>query len=569
MAQFDRKLSGILVKTGYMQEEQREGLLAAASQEGKSLSRYLIEKGLIKETDLIGAVSEDMNLPPIDIERLQLDSEALELVPEELARRYQIIPVAKIGRTLTLAVADPSDVLIRDEVSQATGCELMFVVTTDVAVMRTIEKVYGQSQEEVQSLVNELNMEDVELAGERDEVVDVAAEADQAESAPVIKLVNLLITEGVRLGASDIHIEPYEKKTRVRYRVDGACTESASPPKKMHNAVVSRIKIMSGMDIAERRIPQDGKFKLKLGEKEIDFRVSVLPLNHGEKVVMRILDTSRMGASLASLGFEEKALKDFAAAIKSAYGMVLVTGPTGSGKSTTLYSAIKEVICVEDNITTVEDPVEYSMEGVNQVQVNEKAGLTFSEALRSILRQDPDTVLIGEIRDLETAEIAVKAALTGHLVLSTLHTNDAPTTVTRLVDMGIDNFLVASCLVLVSAQRLARRVCKECRTPVTVSEKDMLAWGFTPEEAASKPTIYAAGRGCQACVNGYKGRKALLETLPVNEDIREIIVRKGSALDIKRRALEQGMLTLRRVGLLNVLRGETTLDEVFALTLGD
>jgi len=575
MAMFEKKLATILAKHGIVAKEDSDDWLAAASQENKSLTAYLLENNVSTEADIIGAVSAEMNIPPIDLDKVEIDPEAIGVMPEEKARQHMVFPVARIGRTLTLAVANPLDILGQDDVKVVTGHELMPVISSEVAIMRGINKAYGGDSEEdtvgeMQDLVSEMGLEEaLELAEEQDEDVDVGAETAESESAPVIKLVNLVIVEAVKSRASDIHIEPYEKKVRVRYRIDGACAEKISPPRKMHNAMVSRIKIMSNMDIAERRKPQDGKFKMKFKDREIDFRVSILPLVFGEKVVMRVLDTSGGGKDLDSLGFEPKALKDFSTAIESANGMVLVTGPTGSGKSTTLYSAIRKIICVEDNITTVEDPVEYSMEGVNQVQVNEKAGLTFAASLRSILRQDPDTVLIGEIRDHETAEIAVKAALTGHLVFSTLHTNDAPTTITRLVDMGIDSFLVASCVILVSAQRLVRRLCPNCGKPYTPEEGQMKEWGFNEEEIAAKPELLKAG-GCDKCGGlGYKGRLPLLETLPIMDELRQIIVKGGSAVEIKNRAMELGMMTLRRVGILNAIKKGTTMEEVLSITMPD
>ncbi|MHC4201416.1 MAG: GspE/PulE family protein [Planctomycetota bacterium] len=570
MAKLDKKLAAILVKHGIVGPDERDDVLAAANNENKSLTHYIIDQKISTEPAIIGAISTEMNLPPVDIEKVDIDPEALALIPEDIARQYKVLPVAKIGRSLTLAVADPLDVLTQDDLNIVTGCELMPVVSTDVAIEKAIQKVYGGSAGDMEDLVGEMGLDDVlELAEDTEEDVDVGAEAEESEAEPVVKLVNLLVAEAVKGSASDIHIEPSEKKVRVRFRIDGACLEKLSPPKKMHNAVVSRIKIMANLDIAERRIPQDGKFKIGFKGRDIDFRVSILPLIHGEKVVMRVLDTAGGGRDLDGLGFEERALKDFSTAIEAANGMVLVTGPTGSGKSTTLYSAVKKIISVEDNITTVEDPVEYTMEGVNQVQVNEKAGLGFADALRSILRQDPDIVLIGEIRDHETAEIAVKAALTGHLVFSTLHTNDAPTTITRLVDMGIDNFLVASCVNLVSAQRLVRRLCAECNGTSTPTEEQMQEWGFTEEEIASKPTLREP-KGCGRCGDvGYKGRLPLLETLPLDQELREIIVKGGSAVAIKQKALEQGMMTLRRVGILNAIAGNTSIDEVLSITMPD
>jgi type IV pilus assembly protein PilB len=571
VARFDRKLSSILVKHGVLAEGAREEAVAASEKEQKSLTEYLVAHD-VAESDIIGAVSMETNLPPIDLEKVEADPEALELMSESIAKQYQVLPVAKIGSTLTIAVANPMDVVRQDDINIHTGCDLLPVVSTDVAIRKAIAKAYNggveSSAAEMQDLVSEMSMDDLELAQEGDEKVDVATEAEEAESAPVVRLVKLIIMEGVKSGASDIHIEPYEKKTRVRYRIDGACVEQPSPPRHYHNHIVSRIKIMSNMDIAKRREPQDGKFKMRFQDREIDFRVSVLPIVHGEKVVMRILDTSASGRDLEKLGFEEKALKDFATAIQSANGMVLVTGPTGSGKSTTLYSAIRKIVSVEDNITTVEDPVEYTMEGINQVQVNARAHLEFADALRSILRQDPDTVLIGEIRDLETAEIAVKAALTGHLVFSTLHTNDAPGTITRLVDMNIEPFLVASCVILVSAQRLVRRLCKSCTKGYNATEEQLREWGLTEEEIATNPQLYAPA-GCGRCTNGYSGRLPLLETLPMNEALREIIVKGGSAVELKRKGLEQGMLTLRRVGVLNAIKGTTSIEEVLSSTMPD
>ena len=580
MAMFEKKLATILVKHGVFPKADTEELLAAATQEKKSFATYLLEKKVSTEAEIIGAVSVEMNMPPIDLDKVEIDPDAVSIMPEEKARQHMVLPVARIGRTLTLAVANPLDILSQDDVKVVTGLELMPVISSEVAIMRGISRVYGSqgpdadTSGEMRTLVSAMGGEDgdLELAdGSDEEQVDVGAETEGSASEPVVKLVNMIILEAVKAKASDIHIEPYDKKVRVRYRIDGACMEKLSPPKKYHNNVVSRIKIMAEMDIAKRREPQDGKFSLKLKNlnRAIDFRVSILPIVYGEKVVMRILDTSGTGKDLDSLGFESKALNDFSEAIDSANGMVLVTGPTGSGKSTTLYSAIKKIVCIEDNITTVEDPVEYTMEGVNQVQVNEKAGLGFGEALRSILRQDPDKVLIGEIRDGETAEIAVKAALTGHLVFSTLHTNDASTTITRLVNMGLEEFLVASCVLLVSAQRLVRKLCPDCMTPVETTAEQMSSWGFTEEQIDAKPQLYGPG-SCGRCGNGYSGRQALLETLPVdNEAIREIIVKGGSAMEIKRKALEQGMLTLRRVGILNAIKGVTAMDQVRRLTMMD
>jgi type IV pilus assembly protein PilB len=409
----------------------------------------------------------------------------------------------------------------------------------------------------------ELKKEDASV-----EELDLEAIAAGHDESPVVKFVNLVIYQAIKDRVSDIHIEPFEKFVRVRYRADGVCYETYRPPKALHNSIVSRIKIMCAMDIAERRRPQDGKFQIRVEGRQIDFRVSVLPTVHGEKVVLRVLDGGNLALALETLGFEPKALEDFKAAIASDYGMILVTGPTGSGKSTTLYSAVKEILTDEMNFVTVEDPVEYQVLGVNQVQVSEKRGLTFAAALRSILRQDPDVIMIGEIRDTETIEIAIKAALTGHLVLSTLHTNDAASTISRMVDMGVDPFMVASSTLLVSAQRLARRLCKYCKGPLEAPKERLLAVGFLESEVETAQLFRPVG--CGRCKQGYAGRFALLETMPLNEDLKRMIVEGRSAMDIKNRAVtEHGMITLRRCGVLNVIRGNTSIEEVLRTTMPD
>jgi len=572
MAKFDKKLGQILVKHGLLDEEKRKELLGKVEQdESLSMSRTLIEGKLVNEDDLIGCVSQETELPPINLSKCEVSREALELIPEDLATYYTVLPVAKIGNILTLAVANPFDVLTLDDIKIVTQHELAPIVSTDVAIRKGIERAYKKAEQAMENLFQSIDadrgVDAMELTAEKDddEAIDISSLEDG--ESPVVKLVNLVIFQAVKDGASDIHIEPFEKKIRIRIRIDGACQETISPPRKMQPAIVSRIKIMSQMDIAERHKPQDGKFQMKIAGRQVDFRVSILPMVHGEKVVMRILDTSSLMLSLDLLGFEEKPLSDFRKATQAAYGMVLVTGPTGSGKSTTLYSTVKEIMRPEDNITTVEDPVEYQLDGINQVPVAEKRGLSFAAALRSILRQDPDTVLIGEIRDLETADIAIKAALTGHLVLSTLHTNDAASTVARLVDMGIDPFMVSASVLLFSAQRLARRLCKECKEAYEPTGKVALEAGFT--EAECKNLVLYRAKGCPHCKNGYKGRTALLETVPMTDALRRIIVGSGSTMDVKKQALGDGMLTLRRVGLLNTMRGVTSLEEILSITLRD
>ncbi|MCK6474507.1 MAG: Flp pilus assembly complex ATPase component TadA [Planctomycetes bacterium] len=569
MAKFDKKLAGILFESNLLKEDQRDTLVGEADRNNTSLTELLLERGLCVETDIIAAVADNLNFHPINLEKVTPNSMALDSLTEEQCKIYGVLPISKVGKVLTLAVANPFDVLILDDVKIVTGCEIVPVVSTDVAVKKAIKAAFAQevdTEGQMDELLaaNEgvdgaLELKDNSELDEMDLSEDISS-----EGSPIVKMVNLLILQAIDKKSSDIHIEPFEKRLRVRFRVDGACQETVAPPKRLHPAIVSRIKIMASLDIAERRIPQDGKFQMRVKGRQVDFRTSVLPMVHGEKVCIRILDSSGLALSLESLGFEPEALGDFKWAVKQPYGMALVTGPTGSGKSTTLYSAVKEVLCVEDNITTVEDPVEYQLDGVNQVPVSDKRGLTFAAALRSILRQDPDTVMIGEIRDKETAEIAVKAALTGHLVFSTLHTNDAPSTITRLVDMGIDPFMVSSSVVLVSAQRLLRRLCKECKEKFDPPRERLMELGYKEDEIEGGTWFQA--KGCGRCNGGYKGRFAILETMRMFEDVRRIVIDGGSALDIRGKALEKGMVTLRRCALLNSMRGITSIEEVLSMT---
>ena len=568
---FDKRLKSILTKHKVLPEASLGEALTKAEESEQSLTQVLVESKLLTEEVFLTALSQETNLPPINVFKVRPDESLSQLLPENLASYYGVIPVSKVGSVITLAISNPFDILQLDDIQIVTGCDIRPVLSTDVAIRKAIPEVYNRGQQMVQDLLEKMDDPDVELkASKKDEIEDLSDIGEESDQAPVVKLVNLIIFQGIQSKASDIHIEPMDKVLRVRYRVDGVLRESISPPKKMQNAIASRIKIIAGLDIAEKRKPQDGKFQIKMDSRKIDFRVSILPIIHGEKVVMRILDSSNLSLVLDTLGFEEKALKDIRDAVAQPYGMLLVTGPTGSGKSTTLYSSIREILNVEDNIVTVEDPVEYQLEGVNQVQVSVKRGLTFATALRSILRQDPDTILIGEIRDQETVEIAVKAALTGHLVLATLHTNDAPSSITRMVDMGVDPFLVASSVTCVAAQRLAKKLCEECKKPLDFKPPTdhLLRIGFREEELDSL-VLHQPG-GCPRCDGkGYKGRFAILETLPLNDDLRRIIIKGGSALDIKAEASKQGMITLRRCGLLNVIRGRTSLEEVLKVTVGD
>ncbi len=570
MVIFNKKLARILEESGAVKPEDLEAGVKISEEEQKPLSAIIVKKGWMEEKELLGLLSEHLRIPAIDLKSISPDPGVLESLPQELANFYGVFPLSKIGNVLTLAVSNPYDVVKLDDIRIVTGCELRLVLALEEAVKAIIDKGYNPGEQEMQELLKGVVEPDLKVKQNLEEKDERSLDITDlsGDEAPAIKFVNMVIYQAVKEGASDIHIEPMDKRIRIRFRKDGLLHETTSPPKRMLNSIVSRIKIMSSLDIAEKRRPQDGKFQVRIDNRQVDFRVSVLPLIHGEKVVMRILDAGNLALSLERLGFEERSLKDFKDAIAAPYGMILVTGPTGSGKSTTLYSAVKEVMTIGDNFVTVEDPVEYQLEGVNQVQVNPKAGLTFAGALRSILRQDPDVVMIGEIRDSETIEIAVKAALTGHLVLSTLHTNDAPSTITRMVDMGVDPFMVASSTLLVSAQRLCRRLCKHCREPMSAPPERLLSIGFTEEEVAGNPTVFVA-RGCSRCNQGYAGRFAILETLPMTDELKRVIIEGGSALDIRNIGLEQGMITLRRCAILNAMRGNTSIEEVLRVTLSD
>jgi len=568
---FDKRLGRLLVKCELIKDKQADEFLAEADKDEKALTDVLIERRAISERKLLGLVGQQMNIQPVDLGKIMPSEDALESLPQDMARYYCMLPLSKVGKVITVAAANPFDILKLDDARIVTGCDIRPMFSTARSIYLAISKAYNPNKDRMDELIDDIRSEasksDLTVKKHSDEVIDLAEEAANAEGSHVVKFVNLVIYQAIKSGVSDIHIEPYEKEVRVRYRIDGRCVQAPAPPKQLQNAVVSRIKIMASLDIAEKRVPQDGKFQVKVEGRQVDFRVSILPVVHGEKVVLRILDVSNLALQLDDLGFEPKALTDLKHALEQPYGMLLVTGPTGSGKSTTLYSAVKEVMSPEENIVTVEEPVEYQLYGVNQVPVNVKRGLTFAGALRSILRQDPDTIMIGEIRDLETAEIAIKAALTGHLVLSTLHTNDAPSAVTRLIDMGIEPFMVSSSLLLVAAQRLGRKICEHCREPYVEQPppKALVEIGFTKEEAKTARIFQA--NGCPRCTRGYKGRFALLETLIVDEGVQRIVLKGGSALDIKKYAVEeQGMVTLRRVGILNVLRGKTTVEEILSVT---
>jgi len=556
-----------LVNVTQLHEAQR------VQQNGETLGYTLAKLGYLEETQLINFLSQQYGVPSINLDECEVPPEVIKLVPKDVAERHNLIPIARQGSTLVVAMADPGNVYAMDDVKFLTGLNVEAVVASESSIRKALEHYYdiGAERPDYDQVLKGIEEEtELQLLKEEQGGVDVAELTRSTEDAPVVRLVNMILVDAVKRAASDIHIEPYEKDFRVRYRMDGVLYEIMRPPMRLRNAITSRIKIMSELDIAERRLPQDGRIRMVVGkEKEVDFRVSVLPCLFGEKVVLRILDKSALRLDLAAMGFEEEPLRKFREAIHQPWGMVLVTGPTGSGKSTTLYSALSELNTTTENISTAEDPVEMNIPGINQVQVKEEIGLTFASALRAFLRQDPDIIMVGEIRDFETAETAVKAALTGHLVLSTLHTNDAPSTINRLLNMGIEPFLVTASLILVCAQRLVRKICKECAVPVTgISPAHLVELGFNEEEA--KTVVPMKGQGCQKCNDtGYKGRTAIYEVMPVTDELKEAILQGFSSVELKREAMRLGMKTLRAAGLEKVKKGVTTIEEVLRVTRAD
>lgn len=564
------KLGQLLVSNNLITEEQLNKALELQQKEGGRVGSNLIKLGFLTEDALVGFLSKQYGVPAVNLSSQEIDPSVIKFIPYDVANKYQIFPLSKTGASLTVAMTDPSNVFALDDVKFMTGYDVLPVVASESSIKEAIARHYEQSDalQDVVASMTDMDDAGLDLIQESEDTADISELKNAGEDAPVVKLVNLILSEAIARGASDIHLEPYEKEYRVRYRVDGVLYDIMQPPVRLKSALSSRVKIMSELDIAERRLPQDGRIKLKVRDKGIDLRVSTLPTLFGEKIVMRILDQSNLNLDLTQLGFEEKALKDFQQAIHSPYGMVLVTGPTGSGKTTTLYSALSTVNEVDVNIMTAEDPVEYNLKGINQVHVREDIGLTFASALRSFLRQDPDIVMVGEIRDYETGEIAVKAALTGHLVFSTLHTNDAPSTIQRMLNMGIEPFLISASVVVIVAQRLARKICEECKDVEEVPENALEEIGFTKEEIGTfKPY---KGRGCQACGDtGYKGRKALYEVMPVTDELKEMILRGASVAELKAAAIKQGMKSLRMSGLTKIKEGVTTLEEVLRVTFAD
>ncbi len=563
------QLGEILLKANRITQEQLDEALAQQKELGGRLGEHLIRLGYVTEDDILDCLSQQFGVPSIDLANFEIDESVIRLIPADVVRKYQFIPVSKTGATLTVAMSDPTNVFAMDDITFITGYRVEPVVASETALREAIDRYYGTTHSiELKKVMDDLSAVEGEASLEvleEEEELDVASLEAGAEEAPVVRLVNLILSDAIKRGASDIHIEPYERSYRVRFRIDGVLYEIMNPPIKLKEAVTSRIKILSKLDIAEKRLPQDGRIKLKMKlagkRKELDFRVSTIPTLHGEKVVLRLLDKEGLQLDMTKLGFEKPSLKKFEDAIFKPYGMVLVTGPTGSGKTNTLYSAISRINTPEVNIMTAEDPVEFQLAGVNQVQMKESIGLNFAAALRSFLRQDPNIVLVGEIRDFETAEIAIKAALTGHLVLSTLHTNDAPSTINRLMNMGIEPFLVATSVNLICAQRLVRRICQKCKEPEDVPVQALLNVGFSEAEA-TEIQIYR-GRGCDACNNtGYKGRIGLFEVMKVTDDIRELVLSGASAVELRRKAIEEGMITLRQSGLQKIRDGITTIEEV-------
>jgi type IV pilus assembly protein PilB len=591
------KLGEILVRENLLTPQQLREALEFQREHGGRLGFNLVKMGMVSDDMITAVLSRQYGVPSVNLELFDIDEPVIRLIPRDVAEKYSVLPLSRVGATLTLAMVDPTNVFAMDDIKFMTGLNIEPVVVSEASVQEAIARYYSQSKEielarSVEGDEGEngnghgdalpgstmtLDQLDFDADGadslevlDEDEEIDLSNLTRMSEDAPVVRLVNVLLSDALQRGASDIHIEPYEKEMRIRFRIDGVLYDVMHPPMRLRDALISRIKIMSKLDIAEKRLPQDGRIKIKLKahgrSRELDFRVSTLPTLFGEKTVLRLLDKERLMLDMTKLGFEPESLVKFQRNITKPYGMVLVTGPTGSGKTNTLYSALQSLNQPETNIMTAEDPVEFNLPGINQVQMKEQIGLNFAAALRSFLRQDPNIILVGEIRDFETAEIAIKAALTGHLVLSTLHTNDAPSTISRLMNMGIEPFLVATSVNLIQAQRLIRRVCKDCKVENPLPPEALVEVGFSPEEAKALKTY--KGSGCKTCNNtGYKGRIGLYEVMEVTDEVRELILIGASALELRKRAIEDGMITLRESGLHKIRNGVTTLEEVVRETV--
>jgi type IV pilus assembly protein PilB len=597
------KLGEILVRENLISPQNLREALDYQREHGGRLGFNLVKLGLVSDDMITAVLSRQYGIPSVNLELFQIDPHVLHLIPQEVAQKYSVLPLSRVGASLTLAMVDPTNVFAMDDVKFMTGLNVEPVVVAEASIQQAISKYYGSTKEielsgmpVVDDVVFEksyaqgpgnggithddlVSLDTIDFAADRTEDVEVVEDNEEidlstlsriSEDAPVVRLVNVLLVDALRRGASDIHVEPYEKELRIRFRIDGVLYDVMRPPLKMRDALISRIKIMSKLDISEKRLPQDGRIKIKVKvdarSRELDFRVSTLPTLFGEKVVLRLLDKQNLMLDMTKLGFEPDSLVKFQRNISKPYGMVLVTGPTGSGKTNTLYSALQSLNTIQTNIMTAEDPVEFNLMGINQVQMKEQIGLNFAAALRAFLRQDPNIVLVGEIRDFETAEIAIKAALTGHLVLSTLHTNDAPSTISRLMNMGIEPFLVATSVNLIQAQRLIRRVCVDCKREHPTPPEALIEVGFSAEEAKTLKTY--KGKGCATCNNtGYKGRIGLYEVMEVNDEIRELILIGASSLELRRKAIEDGMISLRESGLHKIRAGLTTLEEVVRETV--
>jgi len=563
MANGSTRLGELLVKHNLITKDQLAKALSQQETSGGRIGANLVKLGFISEDEITAFLSRQYGVPSINLNQFEVDANVTKLIDADMAQKYQVLPINRTGGVLTVVMADPSNIFAIDDIKFKTGLRVEPVVAAESAIRNAINRYYDSA-----GMVDELlkrTVEDVDTVEEGEENINVAELAQATEEAPVVKLVNLVLTDAIKKGASDIHVEPYEKSFRVRFRIDGVLYDVMQPPMKLKAAITSRIKIMASLDIAERRLPQDGRIKIKVGQREMDFRVSTLPTLFGEKVVLRLLDKSNLQLDMTKLGFEAQSLKDFEEVILMPYGMILVTGPTGSGKTTTLYSALNRINKIDTNIMTAEDPVEFNLPGINQVQMKADIGLNFAAALRSFLRQDPDVIMVGEIRDYETAEIAIKAALTGHLVLSTLHTNDAPGTVSRLLNMGVEPFLVSASCNLILAQRLLRKICGNCKEDTKVPPNALVDLGFAPEEA--KAIKNYKGKGCANCSDtGYKGRIALYEVMVIRENVKELILQGASTTELREAGRKNGMKVLRESGLQKIREGLTTLEEVLRVT---
>ncbi len=581
----EKKLGELLVKDQVISSDDLEAAIREQESSRRSLGHILIEMGVTSEWEMAAALGKQLNVPFITLSHYEIDEQVLGTIPRDIVRKYKIVPVDKTGDTLTIALSDPSNIYLLDELKILTRHDIIPVISFESDINEAIQRYYSgpggltdgnidEALKEIQdsdvdSAVREALEFDVEDMNSLDNPDEQLATDAEINDAPVIQLVNMFITEAIKLGASDIHLEPYEKKFRLRYRIDGVLHEMTSPPKKFQNAIISRVKILSELDIAERRKPQDGRFRVKVQGRPIDFRVSTCPTVYGEKVVMRILDQGNLMLNLEDLGFEPHIKEKFEKSILTPYGMCLITGPTGSGKSTTLYSALSRINDPAKNINTIEDPVEYNLPGINQVNARPDVGLDFAAGLKAFLRQDPDIIMVGEIRDLETASIAVKAALTGHLVLSTLHTNDAPSSVQRLLNMGIENFLITASLIMVQAQRLARRICRNCRFEYHPDETELKMLAL-PEDEQTPDLLFYKGQGCETCRHsGYKGRLGIYEVMTMSDTLREAIMTGVTANNFKRMAIEEGMESMRVAAVRKVRQGATSTEQAIELTIQD